>query len=591
MTTAQRTTDPALRAEGLSARRGLVRWSPRRSDLLAAAGFTALAVFVLSGQWRAPATGYLVGSNQDQRMWEWFFAVAARAVFHGENPLGSVLQNHPDGVNLMGNTAMFGLSVPLAPLTAVFGPSVTFTLAMTIGLAGTAYAWYWLFSRFAVDSPVAAALGGLVCGFAPAMISHANGHPNFVVLGLLPVMLACLLSLGRGDKRARVWVALGLLVAWQVMLGEEPLLIFAIGCAVFGLVYLACAPRAAIAMARALARPLVLAALLAVVLVAVPLWWQFFGPQSYSNLTHGGWGNNLVSLWKFSPQTLGGLVHDARQPGRSGTEFNAFFGWPLLALTAGVAIWLRKSPLALASAITAAVMIVFSLGPVLKAGSVDTGISLPWRWLDSLPLMETLLETRFTMAAIPLFALLLALATDRVLRRGSATAVMGAWAALVVAALAPLAPLPIASEVRAPTPVFFEKGVWQDYVGAGSVVVVPLPNPNDAAALTWQIDAGMGFPLAGGYFVGPSGQDKTGGYGEEARPTAKLLGNVRSSGEIPQITDAERAQAVADLLFWRADVVVLPAGRNFDALRTTVRDLLGDEGRRAADVWVWDVRS
>lgn len=563
--------------------------SPRRADLFAGLGFTALAAYVLSAQWRAPATGYLVGSNQDQRMWEWFFAVAARAVFHGENPLGSVLQNHPDGVNLMGNTAMFGLSVPLAPLTAVFGPSVTFTVAMTIGLAGTAYAWYWLFSRHAVESRAAAALGGLLCGFAPAMISHANGHPNFVVLGLFPLMLALLLSMGRGEARARVWVSLGLLAAWQVMLGEEPLLIFAIGCAVFGLVYAACAPRQAIAMGRALARPLLLAALLAAALVAVPLWWQFFGPQSYSNLTHGGWGNNLASLWRFSPQTLGGVVHDARQPGRSGTEFNSFFGWPLLALAAGAAIWLRKSPLALASSITALVLIVFSLGPELKIGTVDTGISLPWRWIGSLPLMESLLETRFTMAALPLIALLLALATDRVLRRGSGTAT-GLWAVLLVAGLAPLAPLPITSVVREPTPVFFEQGVWQDYVTDGSVVVVPLPNPNNATALTWQIDANMGFPLAGGYFVGPSGPDKIGGYGEKARPTASLLGNVRSSGEAAQITDADRAQALSDLRFWRADVVVLPAGENYNALRATVQDLLGDQGRPAADVWVWDVR-
>jgi len=32
-------------------------------------------------------------------------------------PLLSTLQNHPLGVNMMANTAMFGLSVPLAPVT------------------------------------------------------------------------------------------------------------------------------------------------------------------------------------------------------------------------------------------------------------------------------------------------------------------------------------------------------------------------------------------------------------------------------------------------------------------------------------------
>ncbi|WP_024794390.1 glycosyl transferase [Tomitella biformata] len=589
MTTAQRTTELELLKEGLPTRRRRFGWSPRRSDLLAAVGFTGLSVFVLGGQWRAPTTGYLVGSDQDQRMWEWFFAVGARAVFHLENPLGSVLQNYPQGVNLMGNTAMLGLSIPLAPVTAIFGPTMTWTLAMTIGLAGTAYAWYWLFSRYAVESRAAAAVGGLLCGFAPAMISHANGHPNFVVLGVLPLILACAISLGRGARR-RVSVVLGLLIAWQIMLGEEPLLILAIGSVIFGVCYLACAPRLAIAMARTLARPLLLAAAVAAVLVAVPLWWQFFGPQSYSNLTHGSWSNDLQSLWKFSPQTLGGLVDGSKVLGRSGTEFNSYFGWPLLAMTAGIALWLRRSPLARAASITALVMIVLSLGPTLKVGGADTGIPMPWRVLDSLPLFESVLETRLTMAAVPLIGLLLALATDRVLRRGSMTAT-GAWVVLLALTLAPLAPLPISAVVREPTPVFFEKGVWQDYVDHGSVVVVPLPQLADATALTWQIDAKMGFPLAGGYFVGPAGPDDKGGYGAPTRPTAKLLGEVLSSGVVPQITAEERAQAVVDLRFWQADVVVLPTGKNSDALRTTVQDLLGDAGHRAADVWVWDVQS
>lgn len=569
------------------------RW-PGRADVLAALGYTALSVFVLSGQWRAPTTGYLVGSGQDQRMWEWFFAVGARAVFHLDNPLGSLLQNYPQGVNLMGNTAMLGISVPLAPVTALFGPTATWTVVMTAGLAGTAYAWYWLFSRYAVDSRGAAALGGLLCGFAPAMISHANGHPNFVFLAVLPLILACVISLSRGGGR-RVAVGLGLLVAWQVLLGEEPLLILAIGCVLFALAYLACAPRLAIPVARTLVRPLLLAAAVAAALVAVPLWWQFFGPQSYSGLAHGDWSNNLRSLWQFSPQTLGGLVDGAQLPGRSGTELNSFFGWPLLALAAGVAVWLRRSPLALAASITAVALIVLSLGATLQVGATDTGIPLPWHWVGRLPLLESVLATRFTMAAVPLLALLLALATDRVVRSGSARAV-GAWAVLVAVALAPLAPLPLASVVRAPTPVFFAQGGWRDYVDGGSVVVVPLPHPTNAAALTWQVDAGLGFPLASGYFVGPQGSDSPrgtggpGGYGAPARPTAKLLGDVLSSGTVPQITEAERAQAIEDLRFWHADVVVLPSGKNSDALRATVQSLLEAPGQRSADVWAWDVR-
>lgn len=599
--TAAGTTIDSPRPETPTVRRRIRDWRPTRPtrptrpsrpsrpDVLAALGYLTLSVLVLGGQWRAPATGYLVGSHQDQRMWEWFFAVAAKSVFHLDNPMGSLLQNYPDGVNLMGNTAMFGASLPLAPLTELFGASVTYTLVMTLGLATTAFAWYWLFSRYAVDSRAAAAIGGLFCGFAPAMISHANGHPNFVALAALPLILACVISLGRGGGR-KVAVALAFLVAWQVALGEEPLLIFAFAAIVFALAYLACDPRKTIDMARTLAGPLALAAAITIALVAVPLWWQFMGPQSYEELTHGGWNNSLESLWQFSPQSLGGLLSPDRALSRSGTEYNSYFGWPLLALATGTAVWLWRVPLARAAAITAVVMCAFSLGSELRVGGHDVGFLLPWHWLGKLPLLEAILETRFTMAAIPVIALLLALATDKVLRRGSRKAT-GAWAALVLLALVPLAPLPITSEVRAPTPAFFADGSWREFVDAGSVLTVPVPRATYADALTWQQAAGLEYPIAGGYFVGPAGpDDRTGSYGAQDRITAQFLGDVSSSGKRLEVTAARRAQAVADLRYWRADVVVLPQVPNADALRATLTDLLGDPGRQVSDVWVWDVR-
>nr|WP_230990062.1 hypothetical protein [Rhodococcus oxybenzonivorans] len=154
------------------------RTRPHPADVAAVAFFVGLAVFVLVRQWKHLGTGYLVRSGQDQTMWEWFFAVAAHSVVHLENPLSSDLQNYPLGVNLMGNTAMFGISIPLAPVTLLFGPGVTFTLALTLGLSGTAIAWYWLFSRHVVASRFAAAVGGVVCGFAPPSSRTATGTPT-----------------------------------------------------------------------------------------------------------------------------------------------------------------------------------------------------------------------------------------------------------------------------------------------------------------------------------------------------------------------------------------------------------------------------
>ncbi|GAA4487534.1 glycosyl transferase [Rhodococcus olei] len=557
-----------------------------RPDAAAALVFTALAAYVMGNQWRHPASGYLTGSGQDQRMWEWFFALAARSITHLDNPLGTVLQNHPQGVNLMANTAMFGVSVPLAPLTLLFGPTFTWTLVLTFGLASTAYAWYWFLGRYAVQSPIAAAVGGLFCGFAPAMISHANGHPNFVVLPLLPVILACVIRLSRGGG-TRTAVVLGVLVAAQIALGEEPLLITAVAFGVFTLAWFAFRPRLAAAAVRNATRPLLLAAAIALVLTAGPLWWQFFGPQSYRFIDHGPMGNDLLGLLQFPRQSVGGHVSPGQDVAINGTEENAYFGWPLLVVVLASTVWLRREVAARAAAVTVVVLCVLSLGAELTIGRDKTGVDLPWSWLERLPLFESVLETRFAMGAVPAIALLLALTLDRALRE---RATLIPWTVALAVALVPLTPLPLQAVQRAPDPQFFADGSWRHYVTAGSVVTVPLPRPEDARALTWQVDADFGFPLAGGYFVGPVGPDKKAKYGPDDRPTARLFGKTQQTGIVPDVTDAMRAQAVADLTFWRADVVVLPAGDNDRVLRQTVEALLGAPGSRVDDVWVWDVR-
>ncbi|HEY5854012.1 MAG TPA: DUF6541 family protein, partial [Aldersonia sp.] len=425
-------------------------------DLAVGAAFLVLAVVVLSRQWLHLRDGYLVKSGQDQTMWEWFFAVTAHSVAHLENPLGTVLQNHPLGVNMMANTAMFGVSIPLAPVTLLFGPTVTFVLVLTLGLFGTAFAWYRLFSRELVRSRTAAILGGLFCGFAPAMISHASAHPNFVVLFLLPVIVLRLLGMLRRPVRpVRDGVVLGLLVAGQIALGEEPLLLFAIGLSLFALVYYVHRPLDGIAALRRVAAPVAVGAVLALVLTGPALWWQFFGPQSYRLIDHGPMGNDLKSFAQFPSESLGGVFAAGQNVAINPTEENAYFGWPLLVLLAAAVAWLWRNRVARAAAVTIAVLSVLSLGSTLRIGRTDTGIDLPWQWFERFPLIQSVLETRFAMACVPLIAVLLTLGTERALRSWST---LVPWCVGLVVALGPLVPTPLPVVERSTTPAFFADG-------------------------------------------------------------------------------------------------------------------------------------
>nr|WP_175585545.1 glycosyl transferase [Nocardia cyriacigeorgica] len=575
----------------------------RRADLLIGASYLVLAATILSGQWRDTSGSYLIKSGQDQTMWEWFFAVTAHSVANLQNPLGTHLQNFPAGVNMMANTAMFGVGVPLTPVTLLFGPTVTFVLVLTLGLACTAFAWYRLFARELVSSRTAAVIGGLFCGFAPAMISHANAHPNFVVLVLLPVIAGQLIRIARRAstaedprprRRVRDAVILGLLVAMQIALGEEPLLIFALAFAVFAIGYYLREFRTGLRILRRITPTVALAAVITLALTAIPLWWQFFGPQSYRSIDHGQMGNDLKTMTQFPSESLGGMLSPGQSVAINPTEQNAYFGWPLLlVLVVTVALLWRERMVRAATGVIV-VFGVLSLGSEAMFGKKGTGIMLPWRLLESVPLVNSMLETRLTMAAIPAIAVILALATERAIALWKESAVDPkplAWFAAMAFALLPLVPtiLPVAE--RTDTPQFFADGTVDRYVDDGSVVVVPPPRAPDAKALRWQADAGFSFPLAGGYFVGPTGADKKAIYGPAARATATLLVKAQDTGKVPVIDADDRAAALADLRFWRADVVVLPQTTRDDTLRQTMGLLLGAAPTRVQDVWVWDVRA
>ncbi|MET7769147.1 glycosyl transferase [Nocardia sp. NPDC005366] len=564
-----------------------------RADLFAASAYLALAVLVLSGQWRDTGGSYLIKSGQDQTMWEWFFAVTAHSVAHLENPLGTTLQNFPAGVNMMANTAMFGVGVPLAPVTLLFGPTVTFVLVLTIGLTCTAYAWYRLFAVELVESRFAAAIGGLFCGFAPAMISHANAHPNFVALGLLPVIAGLLIRMTRSVRLLDA-LLLASLVTMQIALGEEPLLIFAMASTLFAVVYYLHAPRSGLRALRAVTPTVAVAALITFALTAIPLWWQFFGAQSYRSIDHGPMGNDLKAITQFPSESLGGLFAPGQNVAINETEQNAYFGWPLLLLLVVTVPMLWRERVVRAATAVIVVFGVLSLGAEAMLGKQSTGVELPWKWAEEVPLVNSVLETRLTMAAIPAIAAILALAAQRAVTTWRESAVdwkPPAWFAATALALLPLTPTPLPVVDRAATPAFFADGTVRDYVSGGSVVMVPAPRPNDAQPLRWQAEADFSFPLAGGYFVGPTSGNKKGIYGPEFRPTTALLVRAQDTGLVPPIGTDERANALADVNFWRADVLVLPTTRNGDALRSAVTELLGFAPTRVADVWLWDVRA
>lgn len=563
----------------------------RPADLLAVTLFLLMAVALYAGRWADPNGRYLPDSLQDQNQWEWFFAVTAHNVSHFQNPLFTDLQGFPDGVNLMANTVMLGLSVPFTPITLLAGPAISLALVMTLGLAVTATAWYWLIVKRVVRQRGAAFAGATLATFAPPMISHANAHPNFVILFMMPLIIDRALRLCEGERVRRNGVILGLMAAYQIFLGEEPLLLAAMGMVLFALAYAAVRRDVARTAWRPLLRGLAIGAAVCLPIVAIPLYWQFFGAQSYHSVLHGdNAGNSPMALLSFAERSLiAGDRDRANALSLNPTEQNAFYGWPLVALAFAIVVRLWERPAVKALAFTAVAAAFLSLGPKFRIPLTDTVLPGPWALLAKKPLFESVIEGRVAMICAPALGMLLAVAVERLAAtRKLSTQYFGTLA--VVLAVLPIVPAPLKSVERVDVPPFIADGMWKSYVGKGeSLVPVPLPDPGNAEALHWQTAAGLGFKLPGGYFNGPYGDDRVGIYGASPRFTSNMLRDVRYNGVAPTIGDNWRAQAKKDFAFWKAGVLVLAPQGNDGVLRETLEQLTGKPGKWTGGVWVWDL--
>ncbi len=588
--------DPAPVGEpvpaGASAARSLRR--VRGLDVAVIAGYVGLAVLLTSGQWVRPER--LFHQDNDQMLFEWMLARAARAVTGAENPLYSTALNAPDGVNLMANTSVLGLGVPLTPVTLLFGTQPAFLVAVVACLAGTATAWYVLLLRRLVGCRVAAAVGGLVCGFAPGMVAQAGAHLHIAAQFLVPPILA-LVFRPDTDRVRRRGAALGLLVAYQVFLGEEVLVFVALAAGVLTVGY-ALADRA---MARRLAPAFLgrigVGALVAGALLAYPLWFQFRGPGHYRGMPFDAPGFRLdaASFTASARQTVLGDDHLPGLLAPNPTEENSFFGPGLLVLAVVIVVWLWRSPLVRAMAVVGTVAALFSLGPVVRVDGASTGLPGPYRLVAGVPLLDLVVPARFALICVPVLGVLVALSLGRAWStagHAGPAPVRLLWGGAVAAALLPLAPTPIRTVPAWPVPAFVTDGGWREYVPTGRtlVPVPPVTGAGASPATFWSARAGLVFTAPGGYFIGPrAADDPTARWGAPDRPTALLLRRVAETGQVPVVTDGDRRQAAVDLRHWRAAVLVQGGLRRSDPVRRTVDQLVGP-GREIDGAWVWVVR-
>jgi hypothetical protein len=376
------------------------------------------AVAVTCRLWADPATRAQVGDVQDVNLFAWFMRYEATAIAHGRLPaLTTAALNPPHGVSLMWNTSLLLPGVLLAPVTLLAGPLVTLTLVLTLGFAGSAASLYLVLRRWGA-SLAAAAIGGAVYGFSPALLNSGIGHYHLQFAVLPPLIIDALLRIvtGRGGAM-RIGAWLGVLAAAQLFTGEELLSDTALACLVLVLVLVASQPRGVSVKARHAAIGILTGVAVMLVICGHALWEQFHGPltEHYApRFTHyTSFLSAHPSVFVTPPGDL--LFHTpasaavaAAYPGHM-TEYLAYLGWPLLVLLVAAAIRYWRQPAVRVMAVTFAVLELLSLGGSYRVA----GPFLPWHWLQGLPVFAELIPDRLAIFADGAAAAVLAFALDR----------------------------------------------------------------------------------------------------------------------------------------------------------------------------------
>jgi hypothetical protein len=566
---------------------------PWLRDVAVIVAFAGFAIWLVHGLLADPHGRALGQNSTDQALYEWFLAYDTH-IWTGGFSLVTDRLNSPDGVNLLANTTVIALGAVLAPITLTFGAPVTFAILVPINLAGTAIAWYLLFTRTFRAGRFASAVGAALCGFAPGMISQSNAHLHITAQWLVPAMVWAVVRMWRAaqtgdrDRAVRTGLVLALLVSLQVLVGEETLFLTALTILIITIVY-ALMRRPPWATIGTFLIGMGVATVVAAGLLAGPLLTQFAGRQSVPNgpFSPDYFYADLASFGAFSPMSIAGSPDNLRLS-TGYTELNTFLGWPLLIVSLVAVIWLRRNAIAVASAIAGLVMCSLSLGPQVVIDHERTSVPGPYRLIHGLPVVDGALPMRFALAAVPLIAILLVLLIENmrtqptpVLRYGVPVVILGA--------LVPLLPAPLPTTDRAPIPRFYSEGYWRQCAPEGGVIVpVPIATPPAPEPMRYAVATNVAFRMPEGFFIGPYGRYRRASIGTYKRPTSILIADVAKTGRARDVNDTDRALARRDLAYWQADCVALTETANEEALLMTMTRLLGP-GERIADATVWKI--
>ena len=556
------------------------RWSTIKRQWPAAlccAVYVVLAM-VVYGHFGSLGPGYMTGKIIPDTIDQvWWLAWTAFALPHGHNVFSAQWQNYPAGENFGVNGSMLALGALFMPITKLFGPVVTWNIALRLAVALSATSMCLVLRRWTTWWP-AAFVGGLLYGFS-AYMAYYGGNYLFLVFVPLPPVIFLLLHeiLVRQHWRpGRTGALLGVVCTLQFFIWSE-VLASTVVMGVVAVVLFLLVGRHHLAERRRYAVTAFAYSLgVGGFLLLFPVIYALAGPQSIrgtvaSPATIALFPSDLFGAFMPSSQWLHTTQLATAQQGSSAL----YLGLPLVVTLALFGVFLRQRGSILFAGAMAVIAFVLSLGSRLWVDGHDTSIPLPFVVFEHLPVVGAFIPIRFSLFTALFAAAMFAIGLDELWRRmrrsgrpawlsprWKIVVTVGTLAALTAAAVIPLVPRHTQESTPTSIPSLFTSAAVEA-IPAGSVVLAyPYPDYSGGDSFAFapydimlhQAVAGMRFKLIGGYgwFPSPTGVNGT------ARPA---------------VLKPESVQAIFDTAFHgNATAQMAPLSKgNVTALRVFLR--------------------
>jgi hypothetical protein len=458
----------------------------------------------------------------DVQFYAWALGWWPYAVSHGINPLFSSQIGAPHGYDLAWASTAPSVDLLMWPVTAAFGAVVSYNIVLLLipPLSGWAA---FLAARRLTGRFWPSLLAGAVYGFCPYELMHTwQGQPNLTVIAVFPLMVYLVLRWWDGSMTS-VWFVgwLALAMALEFYTFNEAFFDMTAVLAGGLVIGLAVAGRAAWRKAARLAGLAGIAYAAAIALAAPYLDYALRHNAGAFNRQASEYSLRLVRLvlpWGDKVFGIKGLASYSGTVGRGGID--DYVSVPLLLVLLAIAVFAWRRRITRLLVIGFVFVIALAAGPELFVGTGPL-VHLPWGGLWSLPIARSAEPSRFTVFAVLILAVALALWLASSPKSGAPKSrspkdrlvSVARWALGLLAVAAVLFDTPTAYQAVNPLPPgyqppatmqpvnqlppFITQGMYRRYLQPGETVVIVTHRGN--AGMLFQAAAGFYFRIAGGF--------------------------------------------------------------------------------------------